>query len=771
MPNLRYKKQSTKAFCDLLEYAFMTDDDIIVLKNGSLCRIYEITPNIDEYISDEQAQYFKLLSANALLKLDGGFSIFVEAIRHKDYAYNVQFKGSNAFAKNIDKKRALYLLKHPGYKTSFFICLCKKGDTSSHRALQSFFQNKGQKTKDPIFETKQVFKAFKEQTDIVYESLKAICKIELLGVDNDTILRSHKALSFIGDCIYQNNLPIAFPKAHVYLDALLSSKEFKPGLCPQIGEKFIGVVAIDGLPSEAYFLILNSLAFLKHEYRFHTRFICQDKLQSAFNLEKYRRLWLQKRRGILAQIFNNTSATINADAQEQLEDLTYAKKLLDKGEEIFGFYTASIIILNKDFSALKNICDDCVKAIEKLGFLARVETINATEAYLGSLPGHTFYDVRRSLISNSVLCDLLPLSAPFKGEVHTQNPLYKESTSLLQAKDGFQNNILLNIHDKDLGNGIVIGPPGSGKSVFLGHLILNLMRYQNMQIFCFDKGESFKKLCVALDGENLNLNTSLHLSPLEFLESSEDINLAYNFIETLLYLNDTTADNNERHEILEALKILSKNKEMPRSLADLALLISSHKIKDVILQYTKNNVLGGLLDGTINPPLNTPFTLFECSNLFDYAKRQQVPVLKQIFALISRKFDGSHPGAIIIDEAWLMLKHQICAEEILKWIKTLRKLNVVVILATQSLSDLKDSPLFSNILDCIKTRFYLPNPDAMQEGIFQDYENFGLSKKQIEKISKGIKKQEIFMQKSDVFMQAIPLIIPEELEVLSPLKN
>ena len=80
--------------------------------------------------------------------------------------------------------------------------------------------------------------------------------------------------------------------------------------------------------------------------------------------------------------------------------------------------------------------------------------------------------------------------------------------------------------------------------------------------------KSFKKLCVALDGENLNLNTSLHLSPLEFLESSEDINLAYNFIETLLYLNDTTADNNERHEILEALKILSKNKEMPRSLAD-----------------------------------------------------------------------------------------------------------------------------------------------------------------------------------------------------------
>lgn len=114
-----------------------------------------------------------------------------------------------------------------------------------------------------------------------------------------------------------------------------------------------------------------------------------------------------------------------------------------------------------------------------------------------------------------------------------------------------------------------------------------------------------------------------------------------------------------------------------------------------------------------------------------------------------------------------MLKDKLCAQEILKWIKTLRKNNAVVILATQSLSDLRHCPIYENLIDCIKTRFFLPNPDALQKPSLDDYQNLGLLEQQIKKIAEGIKKRDVFMQKASAFEGFIPVLSEEELKLLS----
>lgn len=767
-PNLSHKHASPPAFCDLLEYATLTDNDIIVLKNGALCRIYELTPIIDSSTDIKELEHLRKLCQQELSKLDGKFSLQLDVIRSKDRDYLVNFNGNNKAALYFDKKRQHSFIHDPGFKTSFYLTLCYRGDIQAIRLLSNLFATNKSLKKDPKLQTEIILKNFTDKCEATVNALQTICSLKLLGINNDTIIRSHDALSFIRNCLYMDMLPQAYPKNHLYLDALLSSKDFKGGLCPQIGEKYIACVAIEGLPSESTFLILNSLTYLEHEYRFNTRFICQDKLESAINLEHYRRLWKQKRKGILAQIFNIQGDNLNADAVSQLEDLKDAQKLLDSGDEIFGKYTAEIIIMDKDFEILKTLCEKTVKAIESLGFGARVETINAIEAYLGSLPGHINQNLRRNLISSSILGDLLPLGQLHLNELQSPNPLYGTKTSsLLQAKTLDKSNILVNLHDKDLGNAIVIGPPGTGKSVFLGHLMLNLLRYKNMQIFCFDKGLSFYALNKALNGNIINLNEKTALCPFEYLDNAEDLNLALDFIETLLDMHNIKTDGYEQHEILEALKIISHKPDFGRGISALKLLISSRRIKEVLIEYSNKKDLGGFFDGEKNPDLHKDFTLFECASLFDYSKNVQIPILKHIFNLISRKFDGSHPGAIVIDEAWLMLKDPLCAKEILKWIKTLRKNNVVVILATQSLSDLKHSPIYENLIDCIKTRFFLPNPDALQKPTVDDYQNLGLLEPQLTKIATGIKKQDVFMQKGTAFGGFMPILSPQELKLLA----
>lgn len=768
LPNLRRKHAIAPAFCDLLEYATLTDNDIIVLKNGALCRIYEFTPIIDSSTAPKELESLRLRCQQVLSKLDGRFSLQFDALRTKEREYQVAFKGSNKAALYFDKKRQYCFIRNPGFKTSFYLTLCYRGNLQTIRILSSLFTANKAYGKDPKLQTKIILKNFADKCQSTVNALQNICSLKLLSINNDTIIRSHDALSFIRSCIFMDMLPQAYPKSHLYLDALLSSKDFKGGLCPQIGEKYIACIAIEGLPSESTFLILNSLTHLEHEYRFNTRFICQDKLESALNLERYRRLWKQRRKGIVAQIFNIQGDNLNADAQAQLEDLKEAQRLLDSGDEIFGKYTAEIIIMNEDFEYLKTLCEKTVKAIEFLGFGARVETINAIEAYLGSLPGHLNQNLRRNLISSSILGDLLPLGQLHLSESQSPNPLYgPHASSLLQAKALDKNTILVNLHDKDLGNAIVIGPPGTGKSVFLGHLMLNLLRYSDMQIFCFDKGLSFYALNKALNGDIIDLNEKTALCPFEYLDSAADFNSALEFIETILELHGIKTDGYELQEISDALKIIAVKPDLGRGISSLKLLISSRRIKDVLDEYSSQKLSGGIFDGDNNPDLHKDFTLFECGSLFDYSQSIQIPVLKHIFNLISRKFDGSHPGAIVIDEAWLMLKDKLCAQEILKWIKTLRKNNAVVILATQSLSDLRHCPIYENLIDCIKTRFFLPNPDALQKPSLDDYQNLGLLEQQIKKIAEGIKKRDVFMQKASAFEGFIPVLSEEELKLLS----
>ena len=67
-----------------------------------------------------------------------------------------------------------------------------------------------------------------------------------------------------------------------------------------------------------------------------------------------------------------------------------------------------------------------------MGFDPRNETINAVEAWLGSLPGHGWYDVRRPLrFCTQNLADILPLTSIWAGLATNPCPYYAKNTPAL----------------------------------------------------------------------------------------------------------------------------------------------------------------------------------------------------------------------------------------------------------------------------------------------------------------------------------------------------
>lgn len=87
------------------------------------------------------------------------------------------------------------------------------------------------------------------------------------------------------------------------------------------------------------------------------------------------------------------------------------------------------------------------------------------------------------------------------------------------------------------------------------------------------------------------------------------------------------------------------------------------------------------------------------------------PVLLYLFHMIGMSLDGT-PTMIVLDEAWALIDNPIFAGKIKDWLKTLRKLNAMVIFATQSVEDATNSSISDTLLQQTATQIFLPNPKA-----------------------------------------------------------
>ena len=101
---------------------------------------------------------------------------------------------------------------------------------------------------------------------------------------------------------------------------------------------------------------------------------------------------------------------------------------------------------------------------------------------------------------------------------------------------------------------------------------------------------------------------------------------------------------------------------------------------------------------------------------------------------------------MVLDEAWVFLDDPLFAERIREWLKTLRKKNVAVVFATQSLADIEGSSIAPALIESCPSRIFLPNDRAIEPQSRATYERFGLNDRQIELIAHSISKRDYYYQ-------------------------
>ena len=162
---------------------------------------------------------------------------------------------------------------------------------------------------------------------------------------------------------------------------------------------------------------------------------------------------------------NEASALLDTDANNKALDADAA--LVELGSDMIGqaYVTATVTVWDED----ARLADEKLRLVEKSiqgrDFTCMVETVNAVEAWLGSLPGHAYANVRQPPVSTLNLAHMIPLSAVWAGPERDE---HLDAPPLLLGKTEGATPFRLSIHVGDVGHTLVVGPTGAGKSVLPG---------------------------------------------------------------------------------------------------------------------------------------------------------------------------------------------------------------------------------------------------------------------------------------------------------------
>jgi type IV secretion system protein VirB4 len=605
--------------------------------------------------------------------------------------------------------------------------------------------------------TQDLIKSFRHDCESLESRLSLAFSLNRLKgrseIQEDGSIRiEHDLLRWLHYCVTGLSHPVLLPKNPIYLDKLIGGKECWMGVIPKIGKHFIGVVAIDGFPFESTPGMLNALTEINSEYRWSSRFIFMDAHEAVTHLEKYRKKWRQKVRGFFDQVFNLNSGHIDQDAAAMVADAEAAIGETNSGLVGQGYYTSVVILMNEDRKQLFKDQRIAEKLINKLGFSARIETINAMDAFFGSLPGHAVENVRRPIVNSLNLADLMPSSSIWTGLNHCPCPLYPpDSPPLMSCVTQGSTPFRLNLHVRDVGHTIMFGPTGSGKSTHLALLVAQLRRYPGMTIFAFDKGLSLYPLTAAIravshgsSGKHFDIaadHETLAFCPLQFLDSKSDRAWAMEWVDNLLALNGLNTTPSQRNEI--ALAILNMHQSGSKTLSEFTVTIQDELIRATLSQYTIDGSMGTLLDAETDGLELLDLTVFEIETLLSLGDRYALPVLLYLFRRIEKSLTGQ-PAVIILDEAWIMLGHPVFRNKIQEWLKVMRKANCLVLMATQSLTDASNSGILDAIMEATATKIFLPNLYARDEDTSALYRRMGLNNRQIEILATAIPKRQYY---------------------------
>ena len=717
---------------------------VVVQKDGLLQRTFAFRgPDLEAsaayYIND-----LSLHLSNSVMRLGSGWTVQFEVQRFCTQEYpGANFLELAPYLIDKERERAFRSFgKH--FESSYYLTFTYRPPREiTKKAMNLFYTEKGHESA-----VEEDIAYFENTTDDIAGILASKLLISPLS-DMQTVEYLHSTISM-------NWHPVIFPENPFFLDRLLPDQTLDMGLTMKLGNDYIPIIGINDFPQSTYPAIFDKLNKAKMEYRWCTRYICLDKEEGIKRTEKAQKShrgnqvgWLQS---FISSATKEPPRQINGGAIVKEEDAAVAQIALDTDEVSLGLYTSNIMVWDPDLKKAQKKAQEVKKLVQGVGFIAKEETFNAFEAWKSMMPGDVTSNIRALPVVSSNFSHVVPLSAIWSGMM--ENAFAGEITGvsaphvICSTQDGTP--FFLNLNPRDVGHTIVLGPTGAGKSTLLNLLEMQFLKYPGSQVIVLDKGRSARQPTMAVGGRYYEPGTNgVCFQPIKNLETVLDRTWATEWIESLVEIQGVQVTPGMSSAITDAIERMSTIPEKKRTITTFCQSVNyldpENKqpiLRDTLRPYQLGGKYGAIFDAdSTSISLNTRYLTLEMEYLMQMGESCVAPAISYIFHFIEKMFNGNLT-LLVLDEAWLFLRHPIFRAKIEEWLKTLRKKNVFVVFATQDVSDAVNSSLCSTLIQQCHTKIFLADPEAQTQAMASAYATFGLSEAEIDALSHAIMKRD-----------------------------
>jgi type IV secretion system protein VirB4 len=440
---------------------------------------------------------------------------------------------------------------------------------------------------------------------------------------------------------------------------------------------------------------------------------------------------------------------LDDSAEALVRDLGACLTELTLHGRYFGQFTMTVVLYSHDLSVLERSVAACAKAFAAHDAQITEERYNLLNAWLAIMPGNSFYNVRSMHLLNTNYADVSLLFTQDVGAA-TNAHLGRESLAVLEtpARTPYH----LNLHVGDVGHTLILGATGSGKSFFLNFLIGFLQRYAPHTLI-FDLGGNYRALTELFGGRVLRVGPdrpSFAINPFCLPPTPSHLEFLFSFVKVLIqsggqYLM-TRADDQALYEQLETVYALDPEQ---RRLFTLSTILPR-----ILSLHLQRWVTGGQYASIFDHAQDTlTWAPFQC---LDFEGLDAAPLVLEplLFYVLHRAtatvMDSTLAGTLkvfALDEAWRFLRDATVRVYVREALKTWRKKNGCVLLATQSSDDLERSEILQVAIESCPTKCFLANP-SIDRSIYQRL--FHLNETEVEAIATLVPRQQFLLKQPNV---------------------
>ncbi|WP_425482443.1 VirB4 family type IV secretion/conjugal transfer ATPase [Cognatiluteimonas telluris] len=410
-------------------------------------------------------------------------------------------------------------------------------------------------------------------------------------------------------------------------------------------------------------------------------------------------------------------------AVSQIIELDHAMDQLASGNFVLGEYHFTMALYADSQARLSQQIATARAELSNAGFVSTKEDLAIAPSFYSQLPGNWKYRTRLANVSSLNFLGLSPLHNFASGKA-LGNP-WGECITTLQTTNGQP--YYFNFHathpgensfgEKAIGNTMVIGKSGTGKTALINFLLSQAQKLQpSPTIFFFDKDRGTEIFVRACGGNYLALENGrpTGFNPFQCENTQANAQFLAGLVKTLAGKPAYTAREDE--DVFRAVEGILDTPLHLRSMTNFQKSLPNMGDDGLfarLRKWTRGNALGWVFDNPVDTiDLGQANIIgFDYTQIIDNAE-VRAPVIEYLLHRLESLIDGRRL-IYVMDEFWKILDGGSGLKDFAKnKQKTIRKQNGLGIFATQSPEDALASDISAALVEQTATMVLLPNPNA-----------------------------------------------------------